>query len=171
MKVRPANRFYVYVLIDPRDRTVFYVGKGTKRRISDHVRKVRQGQSDNIAKCLRISEILREGLEVIEEKVAEGMTEANALDLERQLIASYAYLTNQTTGTMTYSEKSKQRARFMLLNLKSYDDWLRNVGAIEIVKKMGYAPAAFYEKFKTELENLAQNGQQEWYEVTSGPCF
>jgi hypothetical protein len=30
------NRFYVYALVDPRDESIFYIGKGTGNRVAHH---------------------------------------------------------------------------------------------------------------------------------------
>lgn len=92
--------YYVYHLIDPRDGKVFYVGKGTKKRVKEHVRAVRAGRVNNAKKHLYIKSIHDDGLEVIEEIVRDGMTEKEAYDLERQEIVRLwpSGLTNCSRG-------------------------------------------------------------------------
>jgi hypothetical protein len=46
---------YVYTLVDPRDGSIFYVGKGTRGRINDHEEEARRGLLTR--KCARIREI------------------------------------------------------------------------------------------------------------------
>ena len=38
-KVQEAIGYYVYVLVDPRTKQVFYVGKGKGNRVFDHERE------------------------------------------------------------------------------------------------------------------------------------
>ena len=52
--------FYVYLLVDPRNRVVFYVGKGTGNRCFAHLDEARKSQTDTVgdyAKLARIREI------------------------------------------------------------------------------------------------------------------
>ena len=59
--------FYVYLLIDPRDDDVFYVGKGTWNRCFAHIFEAHETQADTIgdyAKLARIREIESAGTAV-----------------------------------------------------------------------------------------------------------
>jgi len=91
------NRYYVYILFDPRDNTPFYVGKGTGKRYANHeVEYIKQ-----IEYLEKISSIPLEMLSlkhsVIHElnqktlkpsiKLIENLTNDNALLLEHALIA------------------------------------------------------------------------------------
>jgi alanyl-tRNA synthetase len=57
----PADRYYTYLLIDPRSGLVFYVGKGKGRRMSCHARLARLGVVDNAEKFRKITEIHSSG--------------------------------------------------------------------------------------------------------------
>jgi hypothetical protein len=82
-------RFYVYTLTDPRDGSVFYVGKGQKRRAWDHEAAVRNGKMDvNKRKCLKIKDIIDCDLPVIVSIVARYEKESDAFDHEEELIAT-----------------------------------------------------------------------------------
>ena len=59
--------FYVYVLRDPRDGSVFYVGKGLGQRVYSHVNLALSGKSDpalDAAKITRIKAIVASGQDV-----------------------------------------------------------------------------------------------------------
>lgn len=114
--------YYVYELVDPRDGSVFYVGKGKGNRIRQHVAKARNGGVDNPFKIERIVEIIRSGHDVVERKVHEGVSEAVAFRMERRRIALYGIenLTNISAGMDSATEKARQ----MLLRVKPFDQWM-----------------------------------------------
>lgn len=90
--------YYVYELADPRDGSVFYVGKGKGDRKSQHVRDARKGVKGH--KCDRIRTILAAGMEVTERVTHEFDVEDEAYEYERDLIAHYGLskLTNIAAG-------------------------------------------------------------------------
>ena len=97
-EVGVSKHWYVYHLVDPRDRKVFYVGKGTGVRISAHEGEARRGVTSE--KCNKIREIWAEGLPV-ERKVVEIFTEElPAFRLEAKEIARIGLdqLTNRCEG-------------------------------------------------------------------------
>ena len=60
-----AAKFYVYTLIDPRDLSVFYIGKGTAARSYAHTHKLDVRETDASPKARRVRQILDAGEEVI----------------------------------------------------------------------------------------------------------
>jgi hypothetical protein len=107
------NRFYVYTLADPRDGSVFYVGKGSGRRAFAHEREVRRGAGQNGAKALRIRRIIDAGQDVITTIAASGLTEREALRQERDMIARIGMrnLTNVMRGTRTAVDEMIDQAQ------------------------------------------------------------
>jgi hypothetical protein len=73
--------FYVYVYIDPRNFEAFYYGKGTGSRKNVHLSDQRDSE-----KVKRIKAIKKEGLEPIIKVIANGLTEKEALLVEKTLI-------------------------------------------------------------------------------------
>lgn len=73
--------YYVYVYIDPRNHEEFYYGKGKGSRKDSHL----SDKSDS-AKTKRISEIKKENLSPIIRVIARGLTEAEALLIEKTLL-------------------------------------------------------------------------------------
>lgn len=113
-----SSEFYVYVLIDPRDDQPFYVGKGKGNRLYHHLKESQLKKKSH--KNNKIIQIHASGYGVTIKKVKENLTEKEAIDLERQLIAKYGRRDNQT-GILTnntdggegvsgyvYSDKQKQ---------------------------------------------------------------
>ncbi|MBC3216696.1 GIY-YIG nuclease family protein [Serratia fonticola] len=81
-----SNTYYVYFLKDPRTEpaTVFYVGKGTGTRATDHLKKI-----DNTRKGMYIRDIIASGKIPLISKVLENITEEHAFRIELELISIF----------------------------------------------------------------------------------
>ena len=102
------NRFYVYALVDPttandkRFAKVFYIGKGTGRRIQHHFWKSKKDRNPH--KWNKVQKILRENPDVQRKDLIRyiftGLTEEKALKLEKDLIREVGLdnLTNIAPG-------------------------------------------------------------------------
>ena len=90
--------FYVYALKDPRSNPAkpFYIGKGTGIRAWEHAINI-----DDTRKGKRIAEIQSQGFEIVTSKLADELTELQALKLEAELIAAFG--TESTGGLLTNS--------------------------------------------------------------------
>lgn len=87
---------YVYLLIDPRDGQVFYVGKGIGSRCFDH-----DSREDGERKAARMAEIEVAGLETQIDIIRHGMaTKEEAYQVEAAVIDAYGLpnLTNKVPG-------------------------------------------------------------------------
>jgi hypothetical protein len=94
------KQFYVYVLIDPRDEKIFYVGKGTEDRLFQHAKEVNRG-AEETAKQKKILEIQVSGNEVKHVVVGRFDSPEEALGVECVLIHwvyGIANLTNIASG-------------------------------------------------------------------------
>lgn len=94
------KRHYVYVLIDPRDEKIFYVGKGQDDRLFQHAKEVSRG-AEETAKQKKILEIQVSGNEVQQVVVGRFDTPEEALGVESVLIHwvyGIANLTNIASG-------------------------------------------------------------------------
>ena len=88
------KKYYVYVYIDPRNFEEFYYGKGTGDRKHSHLKE--KGDSEKIK---RIKKIQEAGKEPIIKTIAKGLTQHDALLIEKTLIWKLGKnLTNQSTG-------------------------------------------------------------------------
>jgi uncharacterized protein len=91
-----AEQFYVYVYIDPRNFEPFYYGKGRGSRQFSHLLDTKDSY-----KTKTINEITKEGLEPTIRVVAKGLSEEQALLVEKTLIwnsRNSRRLTNEATG-------------------------------------------------------------------------
>jgi hypothetical protein len=90
LKTQEALKYYVYMLVDPRDKTIFYVGKGQGNRAFDHARdalKEPDKTKEKNEKLDTIRSIIAQGKEVIIYIVRHGLTdESTAFEIESTLI-------------------------------------------------------------------------------------
>lgn len=77
--------FYVYALIDPRSKNLFYVGKGLGNRLFMHLRDAIEGDSSTL-KLNLIREIISQGQKVEHLILRSGLSEKEALEIEATLI-------------------------------------------------------------------------------------
>lgn len=88
------NDYYVYVYIDPRNYEEFYYGKGTGSRKDAHL-----ADTSDSAKAKRIAEIRKEGLTPTIRVIARGLSEPEALLVEKTLLWKLGkWTTNVATG-------------------------------------------------------------------------
>lgn len=106
------GKYYVYHLIDPRDGSVFYVGKGTGDRYKHHERDAARLRFANSEKEWRIHDIWSCGEKVRRKKVKEFSSESAALDFERPEIDRIGIenLTNISNGGEPAANKAQKRA-------------------------------------------------------------
>lgn len=80
--------FYVYNLIDPRDNSIFYVGKGKGNRMYKHEQYVLNDKLPNGNKLLfdKIKDIKLNNLEIIYKKIFETEDEMLAYEIENKII-------------------------------------------------------------------------------------
>ncbi len=86
-----SSTYYVYFLKDPREKParVFYVGKGTGSRATEHLKKI-----DGTRKGRLIQDILDSGHDLIISKIVENLEEEQALQIELELISSFGTIDN-----------------------------------------------------------------------------
>ncbi len=77
--------YYVYILKDPRNDTIFYVGKGKGNRLFQHVQCALENATDN-DKYNLIREIHKDGKEVEHFILRHGLEEKLSLEIESTII-------------------------------------------------------------------------------------
>jgi hypothetical protein len=81
------KEYYVYILIDPRNNEVFYIGKGCGSRVLSH--EIDAEKNDNSNKLKRINDIKASGNNVIKTIFSQHLSEEQAFDDEAKLINFY----------------------------------------------------------------------------------
>lgn len=107
-------RYYVYCLVDPRDSTIFYVGKGRGNRVLEHARNAVE-QDDSTLKLDTIREIINQGYDVKYFILRHDLDEEIAYKIESTIIDLLTYpafntktlLTNIVAGHHQWNEGIK----------------------------------------------------------------
>ena len=86
---------YVYLLIDPRDNSIFYVGKGVGARCQTHLKEVGESEKNKTIDAIRAA-----GHEPLIDILLHGLDEKTALTVESAVIDLYelGILTNRKGG-------------------------------------------------------------------------
>ena len=108
------NSNYVYALKDPRKNPaqIFYIGKGTGSRKSDHIINI-----DKTSKGKFIEEIIKSGFEVIVTILSDSLTEIQALKLEAELISAFGIERNGGILKNSVSPSGKVNKNYSELNV------------------------------------------------------
>lgn len=122
--------YYVYALIDPRTKKVFYVGKGKGNRIYAHVEASELVDVKEIEKIKTIREIRASGKDVKHVVVRHGLTESEAFAVEAAII-------DYIQGVQKYNLTNLQDGHY------NYELGLRTIEDIEIQYE---APEAVFEE-------------------------
>lgn len=112
---KSLKQYYVYLLIDPRDDKIFYVGKGTEDRLFQHSKEVKRGHVET-EKQKRLKEIHDAGLKEKRLIVGRFDTEKESFAVESTLI-HWVYgknaLTNDQSGHMVNYIRPKNNHSFL----------------------------------------------------------
>lgn len=158
LKDKSSGRYYVYLLIDPRDNKIFYVGKGKERRAFQHVIDALSGRVFNSIKHDRIKEILDSNQKVIVKIFSDHLSELDAFKLERELIEVLACtgLANMVHGVVTFNESAIRSLQYQLENMESKLEFLCSLNdyGVEVTTKTFGSPEKFYEWYRETINKL-----------------
>ena len=119
--------FYVYGLIDPRNKQIFYIGKGTKNRVFEHERESLSNPDSEKLKLRTILEIKNSGFEVEKIIINSNLTENEAFAAEASLINAFNYVSDAQLTNIVAGHHSAEA-----LSVEEYEHLN---GAIEFEEK------------------------------------
>lgn len=158
-------KYYVYIYSYP-DGTPFYVGKGSGRRDRVHLCDAKAGRNKDKWAVRVISKLLREGSQPLITRVAESLSETEALDLEKSLIARYGRkdlgtgcLTNATDGGDGAVGLSPEKAR---RGTEAIMEWVRTKRVVdeEYKKRISEGLKDYYKTHKVSEETRQKISQK-----------
>lgn len=114
-KAQEELKYYVYCLVDPRDKRIFYIGKGKENRVFAHANDALDSEDRVTDKLDKIREIISSGHKVLHYIIRHKLTEEDALTVESVLIDFLTYkdfnteclLTNIVAGHHQWDEGIK----------------------------------------------------------------
>jgi len=90
-KTRQELKYYVYMLLDPQDDRLFYIGKGIGNRVFNHMACALTDTDTSTAKYDKIREIIQRCQSVKHIIVRHGLSESEAFKIEASLIDTLTY--------------------------------------------------------------------------------
>lgn len=131
--VEEKLEYYVYRLIDPRNGSTFYVGKGKGNRVFAHANGEKLIETDSMPDRLSIvSEIRRLGLEVGHVIHRHGLDEKTAFEVEGALMDAFPGLTN-IAGGHGNSDRGAMHAKEIIDKIEAEEAVFEHSGVIVIV--------------------------------------
>lgn len=152
--------FYVYLLINPLTKKIFYIGKGKKRRAEQHLIDNKNNKEKNIFKKKEFNTFLKYRLKPIIKIIFDSLEEEMAYKIEKKLIKRlYKSITNISQNE-NEPNLIKKQVKTLLKRLPTYNQWingvyLNNPLVFEILKNKNYGYELFCSAKETIL-NLAK---------------
>jgi len=145
------KQYYVYLLIDPRNYEIFYVGKGTEDRLNQHSKEAIRGNKET-KKINRLKEIYDAGEKEIRMVISRFDTEKEAYAVESTLI-HWVYgkdnLTNDQSGHMVDYIRPKGNYSY----LPGIDEPELNFSDREREKRERYEVVSYLKEIQKLIEN------------------
>ena len=119
--------YYVYGLIDPRSKQIFYIGKGTKNRVFNHEKESLSSSDSEKLKLKTILDIKEDGFEVEKIIINSNLSEEEVFAAEASLINAFNYVNNVGLTNIVAGHHSKEAL--------SVDEYERIYGAVLLDEK------------------------------------
>lgn len=122
-----ALGYYVYALVDPRNKQIFYVGKGKNDRVLQHAKGIidtekEEGDTEKIA---LIKNIIAEGKEVEHYILRHGLKESEAYIVESSIIdlLTYEDFQKQDIGHLSNIQSGHLQSTFGIKTLVEIEEY------------------------------------------------
>lgn len=121
------GEYYVYGLIDPRTKQIFYIGKGKNNRVFEHEKEIITNPDSEKLKLKNILEIKDAGLEVEKIIINSNLNEEEAFAAEASLINAFNYIKDTRLTNIVAGHYSSEAL--------SVNEFERIYGAVELKEK------------------------------------
>jgi len=163
------NDYYVYGLFYGNE-ICFYIGKGTKYRLNEHLYKYERQEVENTHKRRKIKKLRRNGKQPYAKKIITNLTESEAIRKETKLIKEIGIenLTNQIMEDEKRTVAKGENQHLSKLNRKDVREirWLvehSDMKSKSLQEKYGVDGVLNIHKRKT-WEHVDGKTKPEWYE-------
>ncbi|GAB3710159.1 hypothetical protein GCM10027592_46900 [Spirosoma flavus] len=154
-KTKQSLKYYVYMLVDPKNNIPFYIGKGSNDRLFQHLDCALSDEDISNVKYETIRKIQDNGGVVGHVIVRHGLTEEQAFEVEASLIDAFNFsgiLLSNKVGGHNSIEKGLMTCEEVkgLYNAEPLDDLPQDCVIININRKYerGYGENAIYNATK-----------------------
>lgn len=165
-KVKEELGYYVYCLVDPRDRKIFYIGKGCGDRVYAHACNALEDYEASTDKIDKIREIIDAGYTVRHYIIRHKLSEEDAFTVESVLIDLLTYEDFNTDSLLTN----------IVAGHHQWDEGIKT--ADEVIQLYDCKPLQLKEGHKLLMVNLNRtyvqrsanglNVRPDLYEITRG---
>lgn len=154
---KSLNGYYVYLLINPITKKVFYVGKGKKRRAEQHYIDFIKGKEKNCFKVKAFQAFSKYKLKPIIKIVVDGLEEDYAYKIEKKLIKRLYINLSNISQNENEPNVLKREVKKIVKQMPTYEVWLKGVflnnpTVFNIIKSQNYGYEIYYAARKTILD-------------------
>ena len=152
--------YYVYCLINPLTKKIFYIGKGKGKRALQHYKDFKKGLSTNNFKYNEIKSFAKYNYKPVVKIIANNLAEDKAYRLETKLIKRlYKSLTNISQNE-NEPNIIKREVRKAYNRIPSYQEWITSIYRhkpllFEVLETQNYG-YEIYNLAKTSIIKLAK---------------
>ena len=141
--------YYVYCLVNPLNKNIFYIGKGKGKRAFQHYQEYTKGICTNNFKYNEIESFAKYNYAPIIKIIANNLLEEDAYKLETKLIKRFYKSITNISQNENSPNLLKREIRKIYNSMPSYKEWITGIYynkpfLFEILKKRNYGYEIYY---------------------------